>query len=70
MGLRKAIEHRKENRRPWPYYKLVDNWCRNHGRCDYCYGNRTYGRRKTRAAMNANVVEAESEGILNLATRD
>jgi hypothetical protein len=63
MGLQKAIEHGREKRRPWPYYKMVDHTCRNHGGCSYCYGNRTHWRRKNRAAMNAIAREAEIEGI-------
>jgi hypothetical protein len=66
MGLRKAIVHGKEHKRAWPYYKIVDHWCENHGKCGHCYRNRTHGRRKTRAAMNAAVEEAEAEGLLNL----
>ncbi len=61
MGLQKAIQHGKEKRRPWPYYKMVDRNCCNHGGCSYCYGNRTHGQRKTRAAMNAVAKEAEME---------
>jgi hypothetical protein len=66
MAFHKAIEHGNERRRLWPYYKIVDHQCENHGRCDYCYRNRTYGRRKTRAAMNAIVAEAKAEGLLDL----
>jgi len=65
MGLRKAIEHGKEHRQPWPHYKLVFPECENHGGCDYCYRNRAHGRTKTRAAMNAAVAEAEAEAVLN-----
>lgn len=33
MGLYRAIKHRKEKRQPWPYYKMVDSTCCNHGGC-------------------------------------
>lgn len=47
MSLEKAIEHRKEHRRP--YYKKAkrdDPWCRNHGGCYTCRDNRLYSLRK------------------------
>ena len=64
MGLQKSIEHNKEKRRPWPYYKMVDHACRNHGGCSWCYGNRTQRRRKVRAAMNAAAKDAEFEDLV------
>jgi hypothetical protein len=64
MGLHKAIEYGKECRRRWPYYQMVDHWCEHRGRCDYCYRNRTYGRRKNRAAMIAVVADAEIQGVV------
>lgn len=45
MGLEKAIEHKKEHRKPYKGAKAVDGSCRNHGgghhnECPWCAGNR------------------------------
>ena len=51
MSLDKAIEHGKEHRKPYRRAKAVDPTCRNHGACEWCYGNRTYNfRRKIQRA--------------------
>lgn len=42
MGLEKAIEHKKEKRKPYKGAKAVDCSCRNHGTCEWCRGNRMY----------------------------
>ena len=42
MGLKKAIEHHKEKRKPYYGAKAVDPTCRNHGGCEWCKGNRLY----------------------------
>ena len=47
MSLHKAIKSGKEHRVEYgtkgqPYAKAVDSWCRNHGRCKWCEGNRLY----------------------------
>lgn len=46
MAMDKAIEHRKEKRKP--YYKSgkVDRSCRPGGNCPYCRSNRQYRYRK------------------------
>ena len=54
----------KKRERLRPNYKANDSRCQNRGRCNYCYGNRTYGRRKMQAAMMAVVADAEAEGLL------
>lgn len=46
MSLDKAIEHKKEHRRPYTGAKAIDHTCRNHGSCDWCKGNRLYQRNK------------------------
>ncbi len=33
MSLDKAIEHKKEKRKPYCHAKAVDKTCRNHGSC-------------------------------------
>lgn len=42
MGLEKAIEHKKERRKPYKGAKAVDYSCRNHGTCEWCRGNRMH----------------------------
>ena len=42
MSFDKAIEHKKEHRKPYKGAKLVDVFCRNHGACPWCRENRTY----------------------------
>lgn len=42
MSLDKAIISGKEHRKPYRDTRAVDSWCRNHGRCLICRGNRTY----------------------------
>lgn len=42
MGLDKAIQHKKEKRKPYRGAKAVDCTCRNHGSCDYCKNNRLH----------------------------
>lgn len=42
MSLDKAIEHKKEHRKPYKGAKLVDVFCRNHGECAWCKENRLY----------------------------
>ena len=47
MSFDKAIEHKKEHRKP--YRKLceqIDKSCRCHGGCEYCLGNRMYQKKK------------------------
>lgn len=42
MSLDKAIEHKKEKRKPYRKAKAVDKTCRNHGSCPWCKGNRLH----------------------------
>ena len=41
MGLEKAIEYKKEHRKPYRGSKAFDCSCRNHGTCSWCLENRT-----------------------------
>jgi hypothetical protein len=41
MSLDKAIQHKKEKRKPYRGSKAIDCTCRNHGSCSYCENNRT-----------------------------
>lgn len=42
MSLDKAIEHKKEKRKPYRKAKAVDKTCRNHGSCLWCRANRLH----------------------------
>ena len=42
MSLDKAIEHKKEKRKPYYRSKRFDKACRCHGGCPYCLHNRMH----------------------------
>lgn len=42
MSLDKAIEHKKERRKPYHGSKAIDCTCRNHGSCLWCEQNRKH----------------------------
>ena len=42
MSLDKAIEHKKEHRKPYRGSKAIDPSCRNHGGCPWCEENRKH----------------------------
>jgi hypothetical protein len=42
MAMDKAIEHKKEHRKPYKGSKAIDCQCRNHGSCTWCLENRIY----------------------------
>lgn len=42
MSLDKAIEHKKERRKPYYGAKAIDCTCRNHGSCDWCRDGRLH----------------------------
>ena len=42
MSLDKAIEHKKEKRKPYYGSKAIDCTCRNHSSCDWCKANRLH----------------------------
>lgn len=46
MGLEKAIEHKKEKRKPYRNGKAVDKQCRNHNACYWCRENRLHSSKK------------------------
>jgi hypothetical protein len=46
MSLDKAIEFGKEKRKQYRKSKAFDRTCRNHGKCPWCEGNRTFQARK------------------------
>lgn len=42
MSLDKAIEYKKEYRKPYYGSKSFDRACRNHGSCEWCRENRLH----------------------------
>lgn len=56
MSLDKAIEHKKEHRKPYRGAKAVDTTCRNHGSCLWCANSRVY---KYKAGIEAMRMEEE-----------
>ena len=42
MSLDKAIEHKKEHRKPYRGSKEIDPSCSNHGGCPWCEENRKH----------------------------
>ena len=57
MGLEKAIEHKKEHRKPYYGAKAIDCSCRNHGTCGYCLSNRLNKNNKREQRMAAALEE-------------
>lgn len=61
MSLNKAIEHKKEKRKPFRKSKAFDATCRNHGSCSYCEQNRTFSSRKKIQACKCQVEEVQQD---------
>ena len=59
MSLDKAIQHKKEHRKPYRDSRRWDCTCRNHGACSYCVSTRTHFDR--RARVHADQREQENE---------
>lgn len=60
MSLDKAIEHKKEKRKPFRGSKRVDSTCRNHGSCPQCEGNRKFRDKKLKEAATTEIKEYEN----------
>lgn len=50
--LDKAIEHKKEHRKPYRGGKAISLQCRNHGGCPWCEENRKYKYKKKENKFN------------------
>ena len=61
MSLNKAIEHNKEHRKPYTGNKQWSYYCRNHGGCTFCGGNRQYSRIKRELSAEQRMNEYEEE---------
>lgn len=57
MSLNKAIEHKKEKRKPYRKAKAIDKMCRNHGGCPYCENNRLYKSKKLKEETKSKLEE-------------
>ena len=42
----------KERRKPYTGAKSIDKTCRNHGTCEWCFGNRTFFDKKRRSVAD------------------
>ena len=60
MSLEKAIQHKKEYRKPYYDSRRFDYHCRNNGKCSYCVNNRTH--KNKRREYNAKDECSELEG--------
>ena len=60
MSLNKAIEHKKEKRKPYYGSKAIDKTCRNHGSCEWCEENRKHKHKKKEEAMKDRIIEYEN----------
>ncbi len=66
MSLNKAVEYGKEHRKPYRGAKAFDSFCRNHGECAYCTGNRLYQLRKNEEKCKLEM----SNGFRNAVRKD
>ena len=61
MSLDKAIEHKKEHRKPYRGAKAIDSTCRNHGSCPWCRSNRLHKFRNKNLEDEIDISETEEE---------
>jgi len=61
MSLDKAIEHKKEHRKPYRGAKAIDSTCRNHGSCPWCRSNRLHKFRNKNPEDEIDISETEEE---------
>lgn len=55
--LGKAIDNKKEYRKPYRGSKRFDRSCRNHGSCPYCQEGRTHFDKKARSRTEGQIDE-------------
>lgn len=65
MSLEKAIEHKKEKRKPYYGSKAIDATCRNHGTCPACSKSRKVKELKRLRAKD-NGTEPEEECLSDM----
>lgn len=59
MSLDKAIEHKKEHRKPYRGSKAIDRTCCNNGSCGWCKNNRLYSNNKRKEQTESKLKEYE-----------
>lgn len=59
MAFDKAIQSGKEHRKPFRGAKRFDSSCRNHGGCEWCFGNRTASSRRREEASRDELKDYE-----------
>lgn len=62
--LNKAIEHKKEHRKPYRGAKAIDCTCRNHGSCSWCLKNRMYSRKRVEEKIKYMLTEFKNNDII------
>lgn len=62
--LNKAIEHKKEHRKPYRGAKAIDCTCRNHGSCSWCLENRMYSRKRVEEKIKYMLTEFKNNDII------
>lgn len=65
MSLEKAIRSGKEHRKLYRRAKAVDVQCRNHGKCEYCQGNRHYQENKQQERCDREIADWQKEQLNN-----
>ena len=65
MSLNKAIEHKKEKRKPYRGCEAIDKSCRCHGSDNWMRENRLYSSLKREGAANSSIKEWYREGEVN-----
>lgn len=61
MSLDKAIEYKKEKRKPFRKAKAVDKECRNHGNCKWCKENRLHSSKKRKEMYDEEWMERKDD---------
>lgn len=63
MSLDKTIISGKEHHKPYRVTKAVDSWCRNHGKCLICRGNRMYKNNRRNEVAEQQISEYKAGNI-------
>jgi hypothetical protein len=61
MSLEKAIQHKKEKRKPYKDSRRFDRSCRNHGNCGWCENQRTFTNKRKCFVAQAQIDETNYE---------
>jgi hypothetical protein len=61
MSLDKAIEHKKEKRKPYYRSGAFDKTCRPHGYCPYCKNNRLFNQKRKELDAEEEILEYDNK---------